>query len=187
VAPDVRRQWRKPLGAEQRLDRPVEPLDHAHAIRLDRGHPQARAAFAARAQLHADVTAAPGAHERAPAVGRQRLHEQQLDAPAARVLGEDARGDHARVVDDEAVSGAQQLRQLVEHVVGERAARTVDLEQPRRLARLRRHLRDGGGRERVVERVEIHDCVVYRPAQPIFAPGLTSRSGRSRITSPRSL
>src|SRR5438105_4899486 len=83
---------------------PFEALDHADAVGLDPGDAQTRAALAARAQLHTRVASTAGTHERAPAFRRERLDEEELDAPSARVLDEDARGDHARVVDDETVT-----------------------------------------------------------------------------------
>ena len=47
--------------------------------------------------------------------GAEHALEQQLDAPAGRLAPEHARRQHARVVEDEQVAGAQQLRQVGEH------------------------------------------------------------------------
>ena len=72
-----------------------------------------------------------GMHERVPVRVVHALEQQTLDRAAARVAAPDQpRRKHARVVDDEQVAGAEQLRQIAAIVV----SRQVDWRDRRRSA-----------------------------------------------------
>src|SRR5262249_58944071 len=89
------------------------------------------------------------------------LRQEQDDSATTRVDREDARRNHARVVDDDAVPRAQQLGELPKHVILERAAAAIDQEEPCRVALGRRGLGDCVGRQVVLEVVDVHDPAVY--------------------------
>ena len=79
-------------------------------------------------------------HERAARA--EHPLEQHLDAPAGRLAPDDARRQHARVVEDEQVAGAQELRQLGEQPILDGARGAVEHEQTARAPLGERHLRD---------------------------------------------
>ena len=75
-----------------------------------------------------------------------------------------ARGNHARVVDHQAIAPAQQRRQVGDAPVGQSVAPALDHQQPRSLACLGRRLGDGRGRQLVVEVREVHAGQCTTPA-----------------------
>ena len=68
--------------------------------------------------------------------------------------GEEAGRQDARVVEDQEVAGPQQVRQVADHGLAQRPA--VDQQQPRRVARADRRLRDQLGRQGEIEQVDAH-------------------------------
>ena len=66
------------------------------------------------------------------------------------------RRDHARVVDDDELAAGQLVGQLAEAPMAHLAARALEHEQARRVARFGRLLRDQLGRKVVVERRRVH-------------------------------
>ena len=144
---DVRRQ-RRHAGVVEQLEhrRRAQALDHPAAVaeRLDAAQRPLRPQGLALEHL---LAPRPAAQERLPALARrrragQRAEEQHLDAPAGRAVEEAARREDARVVAHQHVALAQQRRQVGEDVVLERAGGAAHHEQARRVARLRRRLRD---------------------------------------------
>src|SRR5438045_9466506 len=96
------------------------------------------------------------------AAGAQHALEQELDAAAAWASpAREARGQHAGVVEDEQVAGAQQLGQVGETAVLDRARRAVEHEQPARAALRERRLRDQLARQFVVEFASQHGAKFY--------------------------
>ena len=119
-----------------------------------------------------------------------RLDEQQLDRAPAGIPRQDPRRDHARVVDDEAVARAQQIRELGKHVVFQASAGAVDHEEPRCVPRWGGRLRDQLGRQIVVELRQVHGTSVYsrkfeeRHGLP-ETPGLHACERLSDLAQPR--
>ena len=71
------------------------------------------------------------AHVGHDVVAFQYALDQQLQPAAAGLLAEDARLDHARVVEHQQVAGLQQIGQLVEDAVGGRVGIVAAVEQAR--------------------------------------------------------
>src|SRR5262249_20089177 len=118
-------------------------------------------------ELDSGAAPAARARQRAPAAPVDRLEEQELHLAAAGIARQDPRRNHARVVDDEAITRSEQVGKLGEAVVLEAAACAVDDEQPRRIAGRRGGLRDQLGRQLVVEVRELHEPSVYMGALPL--------------------
>ena len=99
---DVRRQREPAVLAQQPVDRAVQPLDDALAVRVDADDtkPSARVA---NQELDTRAAATSRASQRPPAVAVDRLDEEELDLTPVGVPCENSRRDHTRVVDDEAV------------------------------------------------------------------------------------
>ncbi len=76
-----------------------------------------------------------------PLTGDHAL-EQYLDAPAGFLAAVEPRGDHARVVEYQQVTRAQQGRQVGEAAVGQPPARPVEVQQATVAAPRRRMPRD---------------------------------------------
>ena len=62
----------------------------------------------------------------------ERPLEQQLHLAAGFLEREQARGNHARVVEDQQVAGRDELRQIAHLPVGQRAGGAVERQQPAR-------------------------------------------------------
>jgi hypothetical protein len=91
---------------------------------------------------------------------RHRAHEQALHRPAARdAAPQQPRREHAGVVDDQEIAGAQEIGQRGNARVGQRAAGAVGHQQTRAGAVRRRFLRDEIGWEIEVEVADIHAAV----------------------------
>ena len=116
-------------------------------------------------ELDPSPAPAPRARQRAPAARVDRFEEQQLHLASGGVPRQDPRRDHARIVDDEAVTRAEQVGKLGEAMILEAAARAVDDEQSRCIARRSRRLRDQLGRQLVVEIRKLHEPSVYTLAR----------------------
>ena len=94
---------------------------------------------------------------------RQRLASTRLISVASTLatasprtrIPVEPRRDHPRVVDDQRVAGAEEIRQIADAAVGERAVR-ADHQHPRRIARNRRRQRDALGRQVEIEQVDAH-------------------------------
>ena len=94
------------------------------------------------------------AHLRQRVMGVEHALDQHLDPAAAGLASQQARLDHARVVEHEHVARLHQLRQVAKQPIRQRAACAVQMQQPARAALRRRKLRDQLGRQFVVEVVE---------------------------------
>ena len=62
----------------------------------------------------------------------ERPLQQQLDLAAGILEREQARGNHARVVEDQQIAGRDELRQIAHAPIGERAGGAVERQQPAR-------------------------------------------------------
>src|SRR5688572_10965637 len=98
----------------------------------------------ARAQVHERV-ARP-----------QQTLEQKLDAPTRRLVPDDTRRQHTRVVEHEQIAGAEQRRQVGEQPILDTARGTVEHEQAARAPLPERRLRDQLRRKFVVEVAALH-------------------------------
>jgi hypothetical protein len=92
--------------------------------------------------------------ERLPASVRYPLQQEQLDPTARRSPRKETSGQDSGVVDDEEISGLQQFRQIAEDAILKLATGSPDDEQPGRVARFDRPLRDQVRRQIVVEPLE---------------------------------
>ena len=104
------------------------------------------------AQLLAVVQLAGRADQRLPvaAAGVLGLEQEHLGLTAGRALQPEPGGDHPRLVDDDDVTGSQEVREVGDGAVLGRRAPAVD-EQPGRVAGLDRDLGDALGGKVVVE------------------------------------
>ena len=68
--------------------------------------------------------------------------QQHFDRTAGAAVAEQARREHARIVEHKAVVRAQELRQVIKVVVGNGAGRFIQRQQPGSIAALERCLRD---------------------------------------------
>jgi hypothetical protein len=112
-ARDVRRQRHLAVGFEKRHDVAVELELKQRAVAPD----HARARFAGQLELAARLRLVTGLEleERAP--GAEQALEQQLDAPAARLLRLQPGRQHARIVQHEQIAASEQRWQVREHPV----------------------------------------------------------------------
>ena len=176
----VRRAARRDVGRQRHVaalgDRLVEHRTvereregdlAALALRLDaRIELAEKADLALVAEAHGIADGEPlrRLHERAPARAVEAFDEIRLDRrfrAASDAPPMQARRDHPRVVDDELVAGAQQLRQVAHDAILERRAGPHD-KQPRRIARPRRAQRDPLRRQVEIEQVGAHAPSSFR-------------------------
>ena len=104
----------------------------------------------------ADATPPSRPHHRLPPVATDRAEEQQLDWLAALAHAQHPRGNHPAPVRDEAVPWAQQPLEIREPAILDPARRAIQHQQPRRVPRLRRLLRNQLRRQLIVEQPHVH-------------------------------
>ena len=118
-----------------------------------------------RAEPRAGARAARGTDERLPETVGALLEQQHLARAARRTPHRDARAQDAAAVDDDEIAWIEQVRQLVEAPVLDRAVAPVH-EQARCVASLGRPLRDQVLGQRVVELVGTHGGSLAGDARP---------------------
>ena len=106
-------------------------------VRRDGDHPS-------RPQLAARM------NHRLIVAGIYGAQQEDFGWAAAFPLAQQAGAKHTRGVDDDGVAGRNQFRQITKGSMTERALRTIDHQQPARIPRLDRLLRDALRRERVI-------------------------------------
>ena len=112
-------------------------VERLRAVDTEEAHHAARLRRLARAQVHQHF------------MHRQHALDQRLDRAAARLRAEQARLDHARVVEDQQVTGTQQRGQFAEHAVDGSGAGAI--EQTRTAALGGGLLGDEFGRQSEIE------------------------------------
>jgi hypothetical protein len=149
--------------------------DHPAAVKAARQHLPVNRPRAVELHLGAAPQLLAGVHQRFPPIGVEAFDQDALDGAAARHAPADQpRGEHARVVDDEEVAGAQPLWKHRHDRVCEAARFAIQNEQPRGPPFGRRLLRDQIGRQVEVEVRDIHPRVML--AKPLSArPSTSSR------------
>ena len=149
-APDVGRQRQLAVPRQQGVD-VGGPADH-HRIPARRETFLHRRVRALRQRdAHARAQPARRPPEAFPGAARPLAHQQQLDRAAGVDAAEEPRRAHPRVVEDEQVAGCQQLRQVGDRAVGDRAVPLRQHQQAGAIAPLRRSLGDQRRRQIVVE------------------------------------
>ena len=93
----------------------------------------------------------PGAHQRQRFVLPDDALDEYLDLAASVLATEQARLDHARVVENQQVTRSDQARKLGKAPVVDRTAGAVQMQEPARAPLGQRALRDQFFRKRVVE------------------------------------
>ena len=84
----------------------------------------------------------PRLHHRFPSVVAEFAEEEHLGVRAGVALAEQPCPEDARGVEHHRITGAQELRQLVEHMMRDGPRRAVHHHQPALVATCRRGLRD---------------------------------------------
>ena len=147
-----------PMALEQRVDilAPLEAQPEKLALapehrRFDRIGQKQRAA-GARWMVGADL--------RQHFIGPEHAFDHHLDPPAAFLLADEPRLDHARVVEHHHVAGCDQPGDIAELPVGKRARPAVEMQQPAAAALAGGMLRDQFLRQLVVEIVETHPAII---------------------------
>src|SRR5208282_5378136 len=170
---DVRRQRYMPQAAEQFVKIALRAEAKNSLAKLAPAlHLRFKLAFAENNLLTGrHLPARP--NERLPRIARDLAHEQHLNRGLqeltsgrvvlpqllgvdARAPSEEPRWKHSRVVDNQKLVAAQQLRKRAELAILALASASVEQEHPRSVAFGRRPLRDPLGRQLVIEIAEIH-------------------------------
>ena len=141
-------QQREDLAREAQVEHRVLRSAAAQHLHLERG----AGGRVAERQRRARLRRLAGPDVRPGLAGRQHALDQHLDATARGLGAEQARLDHAGVVEHEQVARVQQAGQLAEDAVDERVGRAI--EQARTAAFGRRMLRDQVVRQLEVEVAE---------------------------------
>jgi hypothetical protein len=81
------------------------------------------------------------------------LEQEAFDGASGGPVGEEPGGQHAGVVANQCIAGAQELRQIRKNMVRQRVARPVDDQQTRLVAACSRRLRHQVRRKYVVEEI----------------------------------
>src|SRR5262249_11453880 len=161
---DVRRERRFSEASERRLERLALRGLERQAQRSVTAQLEHLGAQSTETQLEAWSQPASTTHESEPAAVGPPLDHQCLRA-SARLLGSTQLGrQHARVVDDEEIVRAVQLGQIAEALLREAAARAIDDQQARGLARFDGILGDPCLGELVVELAALHRALQRTPA-----------------------
>ncbi len=153
VAPDIRRQRHVAVALEQ-LEPGIAVLPQYEQIAIARAHLAFDAAL--EDQARARLRRLARAQLREQRVLVEHAFDQHLDLAAAILAPEQARRDHARIVEHQQVTRFDQRGEVGEKPVVEAIPRRVDAEQARRAAILERRLRDQVLGKLVVEIAESH-------------------------------
>ena len=146
----------------------------------------------AEADALADLELLGRAHERPPAAVVDALDQRRLDGRdrlAADPHAVEPRRDDPGVVDDERVAGLEEIRQVGDARVGQRAVRADD-QHPGAVARRGGRERDALGRQVEIEGVDAHGDGIRGASESsgrATSPAVALRTGTQRGLSSGSL